>query len=41
LFFLFSDLLFLLVIDKLFIRSPEGTKGKRIFLVAGTAIVTK
>jgi len=41
LFLLFSDLLFLLVIDQLFIRSPGGIKGKRIFLVAGTAIVTR
>lgn len=38
LFLLFSDLLLLLVIDKSFIRSPEGIKGKRIFLVAGTAL---
>jgi hypothetical protein len=41
LFFLFSDLLLLLVIDSFFIRSPEGIKGKRIFLVAATAFVTR
>lgn len=41
LFLLFSDLLLLLVIDKSFIRSPEGIKGKRIFLAADTALVTR
>jgi len=41
LFFLFSDLLLLLVIDSFFIRSPGGIKGKRIFLAAGTALVTR
>lgn len=41
LFFLFSDLLLLLVIDSYFIRSPRGIKGKRISLVAGNALVTR